>query len=369
MNRRAEVTIWINGRFLQRPVTGVERVARELLTELSPRLDRDGRLAREGRPGWRFRLLVPASGEGDSPWPNLPLVRGGAGAGHLWEQASLPWLTRDGWLLSLCNTGPLFKRRQLLFLHDAQVFAIPDNFTWRFRTWYRILFGLAGRRARILATNSQFSRSELVRRAGLDPARFTLVPLGADHVLRDAPAPVQGGEGPFLLAVASLSPNKNLRLVQEALALLGPEAPPCVLVGKRCDEVFRAPALSGLRIRHAGHVQDPELYGLYRQALCLVFPSFYEGFGLPPLEAMALGCPVIVARSGALPEVCAAAALYCDPRDPATLAQAIRALQGDPRVREQFRLRGLARAARFTWARGMDALLEGLGKELDREEP
>ena len=365
MSRREEATVWINGRFLQRPVTGVERVARELLQELSRRLDAQGRLDRDGRPALRFRLLGPAAMTEGSPWPNLPLVRRGAGNGHVWEQTSLPLLTRGAWLLSLCNTGPLFKRRQLLFLHDAQVYAIPANFTWRFRAWYRVLFAIAGRHARILATNSRFSQAELAHRAGLEPGRFTIVPLGAEHVLRTDPLPAaRAWDGPYLLAVSSPNPNKNLKAVEDALALLGPGAPPCVLVGKRCEGVFRAPDLAGARLHHTGYLRDEELYGLYGQALCLAFPSFYEGFGLPPLEAMALGCPVIVARSGALPEVCGEAALYCDPHDPATLAQAIRAFQAAPALREEYRARGRARAARFTWAGGVYALLAALLREL-----
>jgi glycosyltransferase involved in cell wall biosynthesis len=359
-----ETVIWINARFLQRPVTGVERVARELLRELALRLDGQGRMAGPGGGSWRFRLLGPPDGPGESPWPSLPLVRAGLGGGHVWEQTSLPWLTRGGWLLSLCNTGPLFKHRQLLFFHDAQALARPENFTWTFRALYQLLYRIAGRSARILATNSRFSQRDLVSRAGLDPDKFVIIPLGADHVhRRPAVAPDEAG-GSFLVAVSSPNPNKNSRAVQAALDLLGAQAPPCVWVGRRLERVFQAPGQDGGRIRFLGRVEDGELYGLYRAALALVYPSFYEGFGLPPVEAMALGCPVIVARAAALPEVCGDAALYCDPHDPATLAKAIRDLQADPALGETLRRQGLARAAHYTWARAADALVAALGRAL-----
>lgn len=344
-------------------------MAREMITAMTQRLDEQGCWTSPGGARLSFRLIAPAGSSAESPWPQLPLRRAGAGGGHLWEQTGLPLATRGGWLVSLCNTGPLLKRQQVLFLHDAQTFAIPRNFNWKFRLWYRLLFSVAGRNAAAVMTNSAFSRDELVRRVGLDPERITPRWLGVEHVTR---VPPDMGiftrhalpEPPFVLAVSSVNPNKNFSAVIRALELLGPDAPPCVIAGQRYDRVFGRSALDSRRVTHVGHVTDAELYALYSRASCLLFPSFYEGFGLPPVEAMALGCPAIVSRASVLPEICGDAALYCDPADPATLASEIRRLFSEPGTRQELVARGRERARRFSWSESADGLLETLSRSI-----
>jgi glycosyltransferase involved in cell wall biosynthesis len=364
-------TVWINARFLARPVSGVERVARELLAAVAERLDEYGTWTTPyGRP-LSFRLIAPASSKAESPWPKLRLHRSGAGGGHAWEQTSLLAATRGGWLVSLCNTGPMLKRRHIIFFHDAQTFAIPENFTWRFRLWYRLLFSVAGRRAAAILTNSDYSRDELVKRVGLDPARISPTWLGVEHVRRVPPDPGvftkhNLPEAPYLLAVSSVNPNKNFSSVLRALELLGADAPPCVIAGQRYDRVFGQSGLDTRRVTHVGYVSDAELYALYSRAMCLLFPSFYEGFGLPPVEAMALGCPAIVSNTSVLPEICGDAALYCDPAKPETLAAAIGRLRADPGVRADLVARGRERVRLFSWSNGAESLLKVLARETAR---
>lgn len=361
-----ETDVWINARFLGRPVTGVERVARELITALAGRLDERGACATPRGRRLRFRLVVPAASRATAPWSNLELRRTGPGGGHLWEQTGLPAATFGDWLVSLCNTGPIFKRRHVLFLHDAQPFAIPGNFTWKFRLWYRVLFSIGGRMARALLTNSQFSRDELARCVGLAQTRITPMNLGTEHVLRVAPdTAIIGKHGladtPFFFAVSSVNPNKNFAAVVRALELMGSDAPICVIAGQRYDKVFHNTGLDGQgRVVHVGYVSDAELYALYSKARCLLFPSLYEGFGLPPVEAMALGCPAIVSRTSALPEVCGDAALYCDPARPETLAEAMRRLRDEPGLREDLVSRGRTRARMYSWSRSAETLLDTL---------
>ncbi len=369
-----EITVWINARFLARPITGVERVARELLSALAQRLDdRGGWTAPDGRQ-LRFRLIAPASSTTESPWSNLALHRAGSGDGHRWEQTGLLAATRGDWLISLCNTGPIFKRRHVLFLHDAMPFAIPSTFTWKFRLWYKVLFHIGGRMARALLTNSNFSRDELVRCVGLSKSHITPMTLGTEHVLRLPPdTQILEKHGltstPYLLAVSSVKPNKNFAAVVRALELLGDQSPVCVIAGQRYDKVFNKTTLAdGRRTVHVGYVSDAELYALYSKAQCLLFPSFYEGFGLPPLEAMALGCPAIVSHTSAMPESCGDAALYCDPTKPETLADGIRRLQNEPGLRDQLVARGLNRAQMFSWSLSteilLNTLINSMGKNL-----
>jgi glycosyltransferase involved in cell wall biosynthesis len=367
-----EYRIWINARFLGRNITGVERVARQIIGQMAGNLlDAEG-CWQEGSARYRFVLVAPGSMQGESPWPNLALEKHGRLCGHLWEQLELPAITGGDLLLSLCNTGPLFKRQQVVFLHDAQPFAIPENFSIRFRLWYQVMFRCLSRTANRVLVNSNFTRKELHRHIGLEENRTDLCYLGSEHVK----SPVAGSDPlsrfnlpgkPFVLAVSSANRNKNFPAVVKALEMLGDAAPPCVIVGKMNQVHFGGNTLDTDKVTHLSYVSDEELYALYQRALCLVFPSFYEGFGLPPLEAMALGCPVVVSRTSSLPEIGGDAVHYCNPHDPATLASAIRALAISPEQREICISKGLARADRFSWQRSAEVVLKVIASACESE--
>jgi len=360
--------VWINARFLDRPVTGVERVAFELINVLATEhVDREG-CWYEGTRRFRLQLIAPASGSAISPWPNLTLHRRGRFSGHAWEQLDLPRLTFGQCLVSLCNTGPLLKRRHILYLHDAQPFAIPHNFSLSFRLWYRIVFHVAGRSARYLLVNSRFTQRELARHVGLARDKMTLVSLGSEHVLREKTSAnvlerFNLPEGPFVLAVASANPNKNFAGVLRAIEHLGQDAPPCVIVGQTNQKQFSDVTMPAGGVTHLGYVSDRELLALYRRALCLAFPSFYEGFGLPPLEAMAVGCPVIASHTSAMPEIGGRAVDYCDPDDYRSLAKAIEQVAADSNGRARMRRQGIRRSAGFSWAHSGATLRRLIGAE------
>jgi glycosyltransferase involved in cell wall biosynthesis len=268
-------------------------------------------------------------------------------------------------VLNLCNTGPLFRKQQSTFFHDAQVFAIPQNFDWKFRLWYRALLRVSGRQSAGLFTNSNFSKAELSKFTGIGAHKFRVLHLGADHMHRLTPSLpddvlAQIPQRPFLLAVSSASPNKNFNAVIQAIRILGDEAPPCVFVGQKYSKVFSDLDVDARHVTELGYVSDETLAALYSRALCLVYPSFYEGFGLPPLEAMTYGTPVIVSNTSSLPEVCADAALYCEPSSPQTLANAIDTLQNDAELQQRLSQAGKERSATFTWKLCARSMLDHL---------
>jgi glycosyltransferase involved in cell wall biosynthesis len=339
--------ILINGRFLGQPVTGVQRYARETLAALDAVLD-----AHDGA-GARWTVLVPR-GTHAPPFRHLAVETVGRVQGHLWEQTALAWRARGRLLFSFGSTGPALKRRQIITVHDAAVVRMPQAFRRDFVHWYRWLIRTIGARAPRTMAVSEFSASEAASCFGVPTERLRVTTegwqhldaLAADHGILDRHA-LRGR--PFVLAVSSPTPNKNFVAIAQALALLGTDAPRCVVVGASDLAVFRGAAVDSDNLLHVGRVSDAELKSLYLHASCFVFPSFYEGFGIPPLEAMACGCPVLASTAPAVREVCGAAALYFDPAHPEELAEGLRRLASDAALRATMRIDGLARARHFSW--------------------
>ncbi len=355
-------TLYINARFIDRPVTGVERVARELTQALLTDFTDDQGVLQTAAQDFRIRLIAPRVADGVTQFCGQPIVRrsvrcmadanAGALYGHFWEQFELPVLTRGGTLLNLCNLTTLLKADQFVFIHDAQPFAIPGAFQPWLRAWYQINYRLGARRARRVLVNSHFTRNELQKYIELHQEKANVCHLGCDHINRvDAEISERTQiDQPFFLAFAAANPNKNFRLIIHAMRHMGEAAPLLVVVGDPANRIFANARLPAERAIHLGRVSDGELAHLLNQAAALIYPSIYEGFGLPPLEAMALGCPVIVSDQGALPEVVDDAGLYCGTKSERSLANNIRAIQNSALIKTGLQKRGRERAAEFTWS-------------------
>lgn len=346
--------ITLNGRFLEQPLSGVQRYAREIAGAL------DALVAR-GEAG-PIRLLAPPGARDLDAYPQLAPQRVGSRGGQIWEQLALP-RAAGGLLLSLGNTAPLLAgARQAVVIHDAGVFDTPESYSWRFRLWYRTLQrALVARGARVLSV-SAFSAGRIAGHLGLDPAAIGVTLEGGEHILRAAADPgvlARHGltPGRYALAVGTGAAHKNLAALAAAGAALGEAGLALAVAGARDPGVFRAAGAGLEDARALGRVTDAELRALYANAFALLFPSRYEGFGLPPLEAMWCGCPVIAARAGAVPEVCGEAALWFDAAGPASLGVAITALAADPSRRAALAAAGRARAAHFSWEAAARRLL------------
>jgi glycosyltransferase involved in cell wall biosynthesis len=345
------VEIFINGRFLTQPMTGVQRYATELVKALDRLIDR-GEIDTQR---FSYSMVVPRGTELTLDLRRIPVRVVGRLSGYLWEQVELPWHVRRGFLVNLCNMAPLLKRRQSVTIHDAAVFVMPETFSFVFRSWYRLALKYLSKHDAQVIIVSAFAGGDLARFLSPRTERMAVVHHGGEHL--DAiqpddrfPATVGLGETPFLLTVGSMNRRKNFASIIEAVRLIEGAEFVVAVTGTVNPKVFgNISTVWPQGFRHVGHVSDNQLKALYMSARAFIFPSFYEGFGLPALEAMACGCPVIAADIPSLREVCGDAAVYCDPYRPLDIAEKIRLVMADKMLRDDLRRRGLERARLFTW--------------------
>jgi glycosyltransferase involved in cell wall biosynthesis len=342
--------IYFNGKFYAGGVNGVHRVADRLIREVDALLVQ---LPEGERPV--ARLLLPSRRAWEPKLEAIEQVEQPGGHGQVWEQFKLPGRAADGVLVNLCNLAPLLHRHKLLLLHDAQ-FLFPDSsYPLRQRIGYRICAPLMARTSRSVLTVSEYSRQMLDVLAVSPRARTGVLANGADHMLETAadPGVIPGlglGARPFVVHIASFKSYKNSAVVFEAFMRPEMADVDLVLVGPPRTRLEAAGLRPPGRAIMAGAVDDAALRALYEAALCLAFPSRTEGFGLPPVEAMICGCPVVAAPAGAVPEVCRDAVAYADTDDPAGWAEAILRYRDDPESRARKKAEGRRRAGRFTWA-------------------
>lgn len=342
--------IVINGRFLVHRVTGVERYAREILGELD-------RIASPGE----FELAVPPEVEEVPEYQNIRVIRAGKLHNRLWEHVSFPRYVRKrkAVSLNLCNVAPL-SSPGIACIHDVKIQARPLDFSRGFLWWYRLLFANETRRAKLLITVSEFSKSEICKYYGVDPSRILVVPNAWQHFGRigydeGAMEKYGLGKGMYYFSMSSMEPNKNFRWIAEA-ARKHPEDIFAV-AGSVNETVFS----SGLgfecpeNMKLLGYVSDGEAKALMRDCRAFLFPTFYEGFGIPPLEAISAGCRrVLVSDSEVMHEVFGEYVSYIDPKDPGSLSG--EDCGGVPESGESI-------LDRYSWAQSARKLYDGLKRQ------
>ncbi|WP_454295665.1 glycosyltransferase family 4 protein [Salana multivorans] len=333
---------------------GTETYARELITHLAKddTLRLSAVLSRSARGFTQGRIRETV----------IESVPGGASTRERLETVGRAMLARRRVLAAVRNADvvhfpftaeiPPMPRgtRVVQTLHDLQHLDLPELFPRAELVYRRWSYERAARRAAAVVTISEFSRERIVEHLGIPAERIHVVPLGVDT---SDFTPNLGPREEFVLFPARGWPHKNHALLIEAMRLLRQERPGLrlVLTGGALDSLGDLPEWVDVR----GLVPLAELRELYRTAAVMAFPSRYEGFGLPPLEAMASGCPVAASRAGSLPEVCGDAAEYFDPSDAAEAATAIAAaIDETPRLQRL----GLERAAAFSWERCATATAE-----------
>lgn len=335
--------IVINARFLTQEIRGVQRFAEQICLELGNLRD-------------DLVFVAPHDIRLHRSAEQLNVRRIGRHRGHLWEQLDLPlWLAKQGSppLVSLCNTAPLAYHNQIATHHDITYVRHPDSYSRVFRAVYRSMTPLLLKRIKALITVSEFSRNEIARFYGYPARHICVIPNAVDARFQPFCAEqCPRGSAPYLLAVSSPNAHKNFaRMIAAFLRLEGLDEVELRIIGDS-NRIFSGSlhdAAGNRRIRMLGRLTDEELVEAYQGATAFVFPSVYEGFGIPPLEAQACGCPVIAARAASIPEVLGDSALYFDPLQVTDITACMQRVLRDEALRQDLRRRGKANVKRYCW--------------------
>ena len=346
------MTIYINGRFLTQPMTGVERYAYNICKAM----------ARLHHP---FTIVCPkAPIHQDYNVSDLTILHYGIGNSHFWEQCVLPFFflhKKDYVVLSFTGLGSLLIRHKIMTIHDLAFLKNPSWYSRAYYWYYKIMTPLAVKTSQHILTVSEFSKNEILRfYPFLKEEKISVVYNAIDRQLfKPIISSLGSSVENFILCVSSLDPRKNFaRLIEACQGLKGAKL---YIVGKY-NRVFSQKMdldTGSDNICFLGRVNDDELVRLYNQAACFVFPSLYEGFGLPPLEAMACGCPVLTSDIPVEREVCGDAAQYFNPLDPNDILHTItQYLDSADVIRDMMCQKGFENITRFTWEKSAEVLMK-----------
>jgi glycosyltransferase involved in cell wall biosynthesis len=356
----------INGRFTAQRQTGVQRYAREIVRAMDQILLEDKEIA--GR--LRFDLIVPPSSPDDIELSQIGTRRTPLGSGHAWDQCVLPFYRNSG-VLSLGNFGPLLVPQHLVCIHDANTFLEPGSYSASFRAAYQTLLPLVGRLAKRVATVSRYSADMLVKYKIATEDKIFIAPNGHEHSLRWnaslATSPVlKLLKRPYVLLLGSRAKHKNIEVILEQAKALDQGGIDIVVVGAAAS-IFAdgGSDITASNVHYPGYVSDDDLAAMYEGALCLAFPSREEGFGLPVLEAMARGCPVVASNAASLVEVGGEAVIRVSPQRGSEWRDAILGLCRLRDLRMSLIEKGQKRVELFSWKRSAGMYLDEIMR-LDR---
>ncbi len=350
--------IFVNSRFLTQKITGSQRFAIEISKQLK-------KLA-----GNRFVFVAPKNIIHNDLAKELEVRVIGINTGHIWEQIDLPLYLKkqeNPLLLNLVNTAPIFYKNKIVVIHDVSWKHFPYTVSKKFYLWYKFLIPKIAKNSKLLFTVSDFSKKDLIKELNINKDKIEII----YNSVSDNFKFLSLSRKKNILSVASLQPYKNLEGLIKAFILLKDKTKfsdfKLVLVGGYNKKVFSNTKIFELSegrndIVFPGYLSDDELIKYYNKASLFVFPSFFEGFGIPPLEAMACGCPCVVSNVASLPEVCGDAAYYVNPYDIDDIARGIEKVLTDENLRQTLIKKGFENVKRFSWENSAKKIIEIVDK-------
>ncbi|MBF0648343.1 glycosyltransferase family 4 protein [Dysgonomonas sp. GY75] len=344
----------VNGRYLTQKPTGVHRYAFEICNKLHDM-------------GVDFHVAIPQEIHPDYKF-SFKTIKCGSLKTHLWEQISLPrYLKSIGnpLLVSFTGCGPLSYNNQIMTIHDVSHERYPEWFSKNYYRFYHFMMPRIGKKAHAVLTVSEFSKNEIVDTLGIEAAKIHVIHSNVpfhnkparEEILNYKPDP---DSEKYIIAVSSMDPRKNFSRLVEAFDKIDDKSVKLYIIGMSF-KAFNTPDLKkliGENVYLPGYIPDDQLQKMYQNALLSVYPSLYEGFGLPPLESMTYGCPAICSDIPALREVSEDAALYVDPYDVKDMTSKINRLLKDQDLRQGFRLKGLEQITKYSWDKSAGQVYE-----------
>jgi glycosyltransferase involved in cell wall biosynthesis len=337
--------IYINGRFLSNKTDGISRFSLEICKQLV-------------KLGLDFKILIPKWLEYEN-LHNFKLVKYGNLKSHFWEQIDLlKFLKNNGnpLLINLSGLGPLWYKKQIITIHDLSFYVNKKWFSKGYTIFYSFATPIVTRNAFKVITVSEFSKTEIIKYLGIEPGKIEVV---YNAVADDVENRLYNSEvseivnsvlnDKYVLAVSSIDPRKNLQRLIDSFLELNLENYNLVLVGKTSSHFNVELSVNSKSVIFTGFVSDSELSILYKKCEFFIYPSLYEGFGIPPLEAMKNGCAVVVSEIPSLKEVCSTAVLYIDPYDIDSIKTGILKIINDSVLKDDLKSKGAKRSEYFKW--------------------
>lgn len=341
----------INARFLTQKITGVQRYAIELSKEL-----------KKITPCIKF--ITPRNVIHHELAEELGAERYGILTGHLWEQIELLGYLKgknNPLLLNFSGLSPLFYRNKITTIFDLSFLRHPEWFSKRYYYFYKTLLPWSIKYSVALITISNYSKKEINELLQVPMDKMYVVYCSVPGIFRNTTNEIKSGKR-YVLSVSSIDPRKNFKNLIMAFNCLDIEGLELIVIGSE-NSVFKNQVLkkviqSNKHTHFTGYLSDNELAQQYKKAMLFVYPSLYEGFGMPPLEAMAFGCPTIVSNTTSLPEVCGDAAYYVDPYDINDIAKGMKEVLENDNLRGNLMNKGYDRIKLFSWENSALKIME-----------
>jgi glycosyltransferase involved in cell wall biosynthesis len=362
-----EKLVYINGKFLFQRASGVQRFAYEILTHLDQILYN---LQNQKKEALSFVLLIPNSSIKNYRLELKCITLKSFNWNYslnIWEQIILPIFTFGSPLINLTGSAPFLKSFQFCTLHDVAIFRFGNSYTTKYRIFHKFLLRHLIHVSKLIFTVSNFSKSELISLFNVAENKIRVIYNSSEHILK-----VRSRIMPkklilpqkFFLVIGSHNITKNVSFVIENFTENNfPVNYYLIVVGENDPKVFIRPKYKkSKKVIFFKGINDSQLNFLYKKAEALIFPSLYEGFGIPPLEAMALGCPVIASSASAIPEICGDAALYFNPKSRLSFIQTISHYLSNSHIRKDLISKGFLNANNFTWRKSSKILYDELLK-------
>lgn len=337
LSRNFYPLIYVNVKVMRYHLTGVQRYCTEILRSVSNNL----LISKIQPPFWLSQSV----------------------SGHIWEQVVLPYCIKGKLLFSPSNTGPILVKNQVVTIHDVVSLDHPEWLNPRFATWYQFLLPKLAKQVKKIITISEFSKKRIIHHIKIPENKIVVIPNGVNEnftprnscEITEVKKILNIPEGQYILYLGSLEPRKNLQRVVMAWNKIQDDFPKdtyLVIAGARGrKQVFQSIDIpdNTKNVMFLGHIPDQYLPALYSGALYFIYVSIYEGFGLPVLEAMACGTPVLASNTTSIPEVVGNSAFLVNPLSVDEIAEAMLVLQESESLRQQLKISGLERVKSYNW--------------------